>query len=298
MGSPASTRVRARMTSIDAYQRDLDVITAREAVVGKRVSRLPARSSPQPSAGFAALNLLASGRVDDPRIGRDDVSGRIPIAVLVEANVEAIPVIDLGLRKPDLAVRRQPHIAARLFGHFLARFDLPYGKIAGAHADDFLSLYFSRHRVVADLRDLMLSVLVELCPQEIVAVVMVRILRQRDLRGAKGAGGREREREQHPSAEHQNFSIWSIGPPAPSATLQGHFCSCPGSQGGRLIESAVCGACGRISGRSPSRCPILSPTCRARRRARPTVFDPSTSTATSGARSRRPATCRPMRSSP
>jgi len=79
------------------------------------------------------------------------------------------------------AIHRQLDIFQRLSGHLLVRFNLPKRQIAGGHTHDLLALHFSSHRIVGDLSDFMFSVLVELCSKQIVAVIVVRVLRKRKL---------------------------------------------------------------------------------------------------------------------
>src|ERR1700738_2760886 len=70
---------------------------------------LPAETRSGFRCGFQAARVLIEDSVRRPWVGYDHVGSRIPIAVLIDAGVEAVSIIDIHLRKLNRTIGRNFH---------------------------------------------------------------------------------------------------------------------------------------------------------------------------------------------
>src|SRR5580704_5626404 len=96
-------------------------------------SELPGPAVSQPviqvaETGFSGRHSI---RIRRPRIGYDHVSRRIPLAVYVNAGIEAVPVVVGDLSKLYRTIRG--NLCRGGACHLLARLYFLYGQIPGAH---------------------------------------------------------------------------------------------------------------------------------------------------------------------
>src|SRR5215469_15937477 len=99
--------------------------------------------------------------IHNPRIGHDNVGGRIPVAIFIEPGVKTVAVVHIRLRELDRTVCSKLQMIEADFGHFLVGLHLLHRQTAGAHADDLLVADISSNGVAAYLADFMLAVLVQ-----------------------------------------------------------------------------------------------------------------------------------------
>jgi hypothetical protein len=172
------------------------------------MSQLPAGTRSEIRCGFQAARVFVEDSVRRPWVRYDYVGSRIPIAVLIDAGVEAVSIIDIHLRELNRTIGRNFHGIDVSTRQLVVRLDFSRRQTACAHANHLVVAHFCDDRVVADFSDFVLSVLMELVPKKVVTVVVMSILGQREAGGHQHAGAND-ELHKSSAIEHICFSISS-----------------------------------------------------------------------------------------
>ena|SRR6266516_6638361 len=172
--------MRYRLGRVRASDKPTSLRLAVEALAAGLVRRGPP---------IASVTRLQRG-IFHPSIGHDHIGGRIPIAILVQTGVEAVAVVidNLdGLRELNFAVGSKSNIPK--LSHPLLGFHPSDRQAASAHVDNFFVADFRCDGSVSGLTDLVLAVLIQLRPKQIVPVVVMLVFSKSDAPDHQNANG-------------------------------------------------------------------------------------------------------------
>src|SRR6266446_7136086 len=165
--------------------------------------------SPRPSRGEGrGEGLFRRDSVRRPGVRYDDVIGRIPIAVLVDAVVKAVSIIKIRLCELNWAICRYFHGTSVSTRQLFVRLDFSRWQAACAHSNHLVIVHFRDDRVAADFSDLVFSILMKLGPEKVVTVVVMGIFGQRESGGHEHARANDKLHN-GPAIEHICLSISS-----------------------------------------------------------------------------------------
>src|SRR5260370_41338061 len=129
------------------------------------------------------LDRALADSVRSPWVRYDHVISRIPVAVLLDAAVKAVSVINICLCELNPAISRNFHGIGVSTRQLLVRLDFARRQAACAHSNHLVVVHFGGDPLVTDFSDVLCSILMELGPKKVVTVVVMGIFGKRESGG-------------------------------------------------------------------------------------------------------------------
>src|SRR5260370_26204189 len=165
--------------------------------------------SPRSSRGEGrGEGLFRRDLVWSPWVRYDDVIGRIPIAVLVDAVVKAVSIIKIRLCELNWSICCNFHDTGVSTRQLFVRLDFSRRQAACAHSNHLVVVHFCDDRVAAYFSDFVLSIFMELGSKKDMTVIVMGIFGQRESCGHEHARANDKLHN-GPAIEHLCFSTSS-----------------------------------------------------------------------------------------